>query len=119
MANMFPRSQATTLHKFILVYPQNQSSVWIRFADNLFEWSAAQPWYVASDPAAKVLYASVVGRGHDPTILGRNFYVYFVTGQVFRFQHIWTGPNGTLVREEVTVGRRIPGVAGSDEDDQE
>jgi hypothetical protein len=93
------------LQKFVLVYPQNQNSVWIRFADNLFEWSAAQPLYLATDPAAKVLYASAVGRGHDPTILGRDFYVYFVTGQVFQLQNIWTGPNGTLVREEVTVLR--------------
>jgi hypothetical protein len=102
----------------VLVYPQNQNSVWIRFADNLFEWSAAQPLYVASDPVAKVFYASAVGRGLDPTILGSDFYVYFVTGQVFQFQNIWTGPNGTLVRVEVTVGRKTPGVAGSDEDDE-
>ncbi len=109
---------AKALHKFVLVYPQNQNSVWIRFADNLFEWSAAQPLYVASDPVAKVFYASAIGRGHDPTILGSDFYVYFVTGQVFQFQNIWTGPNGTLVREEVTVGRKTPEVAGSDEDDE-
>jgi len=106
------------LHKFVLVYPQNQNSVWIRFADNLFEWSAARPLYVADKPATKVLYASAVGRGHDPTVLGSDFYVYFVTGQVFQFQNIWTGPNGTLVREEVTVGRKTPGVAGSVEDDE-
>ena len=61
---------------------------------------------------------SAIGRGRDPTILGSDFYVYFVTGQVFQFQNIWTGPNGTLVREEVTVGRKTPGVAGSDEDDE-
>ena len=100
---------AKALHKFVLVYPQNQNSVWIRFADNLFDWSAARPLYVASEPAAKVFYASAVGRGHDPTILGTDFYVYFVTGQVFQYQNIWTGPNGTLVREEVTVGRKTPG----------
>jgi hypothetical protein len=109
---------AKALHKFVLVYPQNQNSVWIRFADNLFEWSAAQPLYVASDRVAKVFYASAVGRGHDPTILGSDFYVYFVTGQVFQFQNIWTGPNGTLVREEVTVGRKTLGAPGSDEDDE-
>jgi hypothetical protein len=108
---------ARALHKFVLVYPQNQNSVWIRFADTLFEWSAAQPLYVAGDQATKVLYASAVGRGHDPTILGSDFYVYFVTGQVFQFQNIWTGPNGTLVREEVAVGRKTPGAPGSDVDD--
>lgn len=101
-----------TLHKFVLVYPQNQNSVWIRFADNLFEWSAAQPLYVATDPLAKVFYASAVGRGRDPTILGSDFYVYFVTGQVPQFHNIWTGPNGTLVREEITVDRKIPGGYG-------
>jgi hypothetical protein len=105
---------AKALHKFVLVYPQNQDSVWIRFADNLFEWSAAQPLYVASDPLAKVFYASAVGRGHDPTILGSNFYVYFVTGQVLQFQNIWTGPNGTVMREEVTVDRKTPEVPGPD-----
>ncbi|MGB6603115.1 MAG: hypothetical protein WBE65_02320 [Steroidobacteraceae bacterium] len=109
---------AKALHKFVLVYPQNQNSVWIRFADNLFEWSAAQPLYVASDPVTKVFYASAVGRGHDPTILGTDFYVYFVTGQVFQFQNIWTGPNGTLVREEITIGPKTPGAPGSDEDDE-
>jgi hypothetical protein len=109
---------AKALHKFVLVYPQNQNSVWIRFADNLFEWSAAQPLYIASEPATKVLYASAVGRGHDPTILGSDFYVYFVTGQVFQFQNIWTGPNGTLVREAVTVGRNTPAAPGSDENDE-
>jgi hypothetical protein len=109
---------ARALHKFVLVYPQNQNSVWIRFADNLFEWSAAQPLYVASDRVTKVFYASAVGRGHDPTILGSDFYVYFVTGQVFQFQNIWTGPNGTLVREEVTVDRKTPGARGSDVDDE-
>jgi hypothetical protein len=97
---------APALHKFVLVYPQNQNSVWIRFADNLFEWSAAQPLYVANDPHAKVFYASAVGRGHDPTILGSRFYVYFVTGQVLQFQNIWTGADGTLVREEVTVDKK-------------
>ncbi|HEV2270866.1 MAG TPA: hypothetical protein VGR92_15540 [Steroidobacteraceae bacterium] len=106
------------LHKFVLVYPQNQNSVWIRFADNLFDWSAAQPLYVTSDPAAKVFYASAVGRGHDPSVLGTDFYVYFVTGQVFQFQNIWSGPNGTLVREEVTVGRKTLAAPGSDEDDE-
>ena len=106
------------LHKFVLVYPQNQNSVWIRFADNLFQWSAARPLYVASEPATKVLYASAVGRGHDPTFLGSDFYVYFVTGQVLQFQNIWTGPNGTLVREQVTVGRKTPGAPRSDGDDE-
>jgi hypothetical protein len=100
---------AKALHRFVLVYPQNQNSVWIRFADNLFEWSAAQPLYVATEPNAKVFYASAVGRGHDPTVLGTDFYVYFVTGQVLQFRNIWTGPNGTLVREEVTVDRKGPG----------
>jgi hypothetical protein len=108
---------ARTLHKFVLVYPQNQKSVWIRFADNLFEWSAAQPLYIASDPLVKVLYASAVGRGHDPTILGSDFYVYFVTGQVGEYQSIWTGPNGTLVREEVTVDWKSPGAPRPAEDD--
>jgi hypothetical protein len=110
---------AKALQKFVLVYPQNQNSVWIRFADNLFEWSAAQPLYVATDPVAKVLYASAVGRGHDPTILGSDFYVYFVTGQVLQFQNIWTGPNGTFVREEVIVGRKTHQGPGSDEDGED
>lgn len=109
---------AKALHKFVLVYPQNQNSVWIRFADNLFEWSAAQPLYETSDLDTKVLYASAVGRGRDPTILGSNFYVYFVAGQVFQSENIWTGPNGTLVREEVAVGRKTPGAMGSDVDDE-
>lgn len=108
---------SSALRKFVLVYPENQNSVWIRFADTLFEWSAAQPLYVATGPDAKVLYASAVGRGHDPTILGRDFYVYFVTGQVSQFQNIWTGPNGTLVREEITLGRETRDGPRSDQAD--
>jgi hypothetical protein len=60
-----------------------------------------------------------VGRGQDPTILGSDFYVYFVTGQVLQFQNIWTGPNGTLVREEVIVGPKTPGVPDPEDETEE
>ena len=93
------------IRRFTLVYPQNQNSVWIRTADNLFNWSPAQLLYMVSDSNSKVYYPSSVGAGDNPTVLGREFYVYFVTGKVVGYPNVWAGPNGTLMREKVTVRR--------------
>ena len=91
------------LRQFLMVYPQNQNSVWIRTASNLFNWSKAQILYTAVDSTSKVFYASAVGAGYDPTILGCKFFVYFVTGETTGYPNIWAGPNGTLMREEVDI----------------
>lgn len=93
------------LHQFILVYPQNQNTVWIRTANNLFNWSSPRLLYAVSDSGSKVFYASAVGAGDDPTILGGMFYVYFVTGEVVGYPNVWAGPNGTLMREKVEIRR--------------
>src|ERR1700733_10542669 len=106
------------LHKFVLVYSQNQDSVWISTADNLFNWSPGQLLYMAdtANPPIKVFYASAVGAGRDPSFLGRRFYVYFVAGQVPPNGNVWSGPNGTLMREEVTIPRQDLKASPSDDD---
>jgi len=107
------------IHKFILVYSQNQDSVWISTADNLFNWSPGQLLFMAdtANPPIKVYYASAVGAGLDPTFLGRRFYVYFVAGQVLPNGNVWSGPNGTLMREEVTIPQQYLKASPSDDDE--
>jgi hypothetical protein len=91
------------LRQFILVYQQNQNSVWVRTATNLFHWS--KPTALVAPVAAnrKVFYPSLVGEGPDPALLGQRFFVYFVAGTVSATQpNVWI-TDGALWRKAVTV----------------
>jgi hypothetical protein len=92
------------LRQFILVYQQNQNSVWVRTATNLFHWS--QPTALVAPVAAtkKVFYPSLVGEGADPTVLGQRFFVYYVEGTVSAKQpNVWI-TDGALWRKAVAIG---------------
>jgi hypothetical protein len=91
------------LRQFILVYQQNQNSVWVRTATNLFHWS--QPTALVAPVAAtkKVFYPSLVGVGPDPAVLGQRFLVYYVEGTVSEKQpNVWI-TDGALWRKAVAV----------------
>jgi hypothetical protein len=91
------------MRQFILVYQQNQSSVWLRTATNLFHWSPAIALVTPVAATRKVFYPSLVGEGPDPTVLGQRFFLYFVSGTISAKQpNIWI-TDGALWRKTVTV----------------
>ncbi|HEY9733288.1 MAG TPA: hypothetical protein V6C89_15320 [Drouetiella sp.] len=94
------------LRKFVLVYQQDQNSVWLRTSSNLIDWS--QPTLLhrvaAVDEATgvkkKLFYPSIVGFGNDPLDIGQRFYLYFVTGPVSEQMNVWK--SGALLHKVVT-----------------
>jgi hypothetical protein len=67
------------VHKFILSYMVNQKTIMLRTGDNLFHWS--DPVTVVPPPGAaneKIFYPSLVGSDHDPQVLGKTFFVYYL-----------------------------------------
>jgi hypothetical protein len=91
------------LRQFILVYQQNQSSVWVRTATDLFHWSKPTALVAPVAATKKVFYPSLVGEGPDPTVLGQRFFVYYVEGTVSAKQpNVWV-TDGALWRKSVTA----------------
>lgn len=71
------------LGRFVLCYDMGQQNVVLRTASNLLHWS--DPVIVANPPAnsgTKIFYPSLVGTGADPTILGKEFYLYYLQRQM-------------------------------------
>jgi hypothetical protein len=91
------------LRQFILVYQQNQNSVWVRTATNLFHWSKPTALVAPVATTKKVFYPSAVGEGPDPTVLGQRFFLYYVSGTVTAKQpNVWI-TDGALWRKEITI----------------
>ena len=64
---------------FVLAYQEQQKRILLRSGETLFAWSPAQPVF-AIDPQdeLRLFYPSLVGLRDDPTVLDRQFYLYFL-----------------------------------------
>jgi hypothetical protein len=94
------------LKKFVLVYQQDQNSVWLRTASDLLEWSPPVLLHRVSaiDEATgapkKLHYPSIIGVGDDPNSIGRQFNMFCVTGPITNRMNIWK--YGVLLRKVVS-----------------
>jgi hypothetical protein len=94
------------LKKFVLVYQQDQNSVWMRTASNLFNWS--EPVLLhrvgavdgATGAPKKLFYPSIIGVGEDPNSIGHDFNLFCVTGPVTAQMNVWK--HGVLLRKIVS-----------------
>jgi hypothetical protein len=94
------------LKKFVLIYQQDQNSVWMRTASNLLNWSEPVLLHrvgavdqVTGEPK-KLFYPSIIGVGEDPNSIGRDFNLFCVTGPVTNQMNVWK--HGALLRKVVS-----------------
>ena len=94
------------LKKFVLIYQQDQNSVWLRTASNLLNWSPPVLLHSvgavdqATGAPKKLFYPSIIGVGEDPDSIGRDFNLFCVTGPVTNHMNVWK--NGILLRKIVS-----------------
>jgi hypothetical protein len=94
------------LKKFVLIYQQDQNSVWLRTASNLLNWSAPVLLHrvgavdQATGAPKKLFYASIIGADEDPNYIGRDFYMFCVTGPVAEKMNVWK--YGVLLRKTIS-----------------